>query len=79
MVITLSSKGQLTLPKKIRQQLRLKTGDRLQLSINAEGNLELTPVLHSIKNLKGLLKAPSKPATLDDMEAAIMDEGGKLD
>ena len=36
MVVRLSSKGQLTLPKKIRQLLNLKTGDRVQFSINLD-------------------------------------------
>jgi len=79
MVVKLSSKGQLTLPKKIRQLLKLKTGDRIQFSINKNGNIELTPVKSSLKDLKGMLDAPSRPVSLEEMEEAIAQAGSSIE
>jgi bifunctional DNA-binding transcriptional regulator/antitoxin component of YhaV-PrlF toxin-antitoxin module len=45
-LITLSSKGQLTLPVFIRKQAAVTQGDRLEVSINPETHaITLTPVL----------------------------------
>ncbi len=78
MIAKLSSKGQLTLPIKIRKRLRLKTGDRLKFSINEAGKIEITPVRVSLKDLKGMLPAPKQPVSLEEMEQAILEEGGKV-
>ncbi|MFQ5675085.1 MAG: AbrB/MazE/SpoVT family DNA-binding domain-containing protein [bacterium] len=78
MVSTLTSKGQLTIPKKIREHLKLKTGDKLQFIINGNGKVELSPVKVSIKDLKGILRSPEKPVSLEDMEKAIVESGGHI-
>ena len=36
---TLTSKGQLTLPKAIRDRLRLESGDRIDFVVDAKGRL----------------------------------------
>jgi AbrB family looped-hinge helix DNA binding protein len=38
-LLTLSSKGQLVIPARLRQLLGLKPGDRLELSLEADGLL----------------------------------------
>jgi AbrB family looped-hinge helix DNA binding protein len=42
-LLTLSSKGQLVIPARLRQLLGLRTGDRLVLSLEPDG-LRLTPL-----------------------------------
>ncbi|MCP9785174.1 AbrB/MazE/SpoVT family DNA-binding domain-containing protein [Cyanobium sp. N5-Cardenillas] len=42
-LLTLSSKGQLVIPARLRQLLGLRTGDRLALSLEPDG-LRLTPL-----------------------------------
>lgn len=55
MLLRLSSKGQLVLPKTIREQLRLKNGDQFQARI-VDGKIILEPVkLSTIKRLHGVL------------------------
>ncbi len=41
--ITLSSKGQLSIPRQLREALGLAAGARLQASIDAHGRLVLVP------------------------------------
>lgn len=78
MTSTLTSKGQLTVPKEVRERLKLKTGDKVQFTINKDGKIELSPIKVRLKDLKGLLPHPKKKVTLKDMEDAIIDSGGKI-
>jgi len=78
MFSTVTSKGQLTLPKKVREYLGLKTGDRIQFEINETGKVELSPIKATLMDLKGLLSPPKKKVTLADMKRAIEEEGGRI-
>ena len=60
MTSTLTSKGQLTVPKEVRERLKLKTGDKIQFMINKEGKIELSPIKVRLKDLKGILPPPKK-------------------
>ena len=40
---TLTSKGQITLPKAIRQRLRVHTGDAVEFTIGADGKFAFVP------------------------------------
>ena len=72
MEATLTSKGQLTLPKKLRDQLRLHTGDRIEFFLRDDGHIEMVPKKNSLKSLKGMVKPPVIGVSLEDMEAAIV-------
>ena len=75
MQATLTSKGQITFPKAIRDQLGLQAGDKLEFSVFENGQLLITPKKSSVTALKGMLPKPKKPISLEDMESAIaMDE-----
>ncbi|MFZ5821152.1 MAG: AbrB/MazE/SpoVT family DNA-binding domain-containing protein [Chloroflexota bacterium] len=55
MLLRLSSKGQLVLPKKIREQLYLKNGDQFQARV-LDGKIILDPVKNGvIERLHGIL------------------------
>jgi AbrB family looped-hinge helix DNA binding protein len=55
MLLRLSSKGQLVLPKKIREKLHLKSGDQFQVRV-VEGKIVLEPVKKdAIDKLHGIL------------------------
>jgi len=68
---TLTSKGQLTLPKDVRTALGVGPGDRVDFVRMEDGNFAVLPATHSVKSLKGLLKKPSKAVSLEDMDKAI--------
>ncbi|HKR26716.1 MAG TPA: AbrB/MazE/SpoVT family DNA-binding domain-containing protein [Acidobacteriaceae bacterium] len=67
---TLTTKGQVTIPKEAREHLRLKPGDRVKFFIAADGHVVILPVL-PITALKGILPARGKRASLTDMDEAI--------
>ncbi len=77
MFSTLTSKGQLTVPKEVREYLGLKTGDKIHFVVNRAGKVELTPVKTRLADLKGMLSPPGKEVSLADMEKAILEEGGR--
>jgi len=59
---TLTSKGQMVIPKTIRDRLKLEPGDRLDFIIQEDGDVLIRPVSEDVQSLKGLLHRPGRPA-----------------
>ncbi|MCA9544582.1 MAG: AbrB/MazE/SpoVT family DNA-binding domain-containing protein [Myxococcales bacterium] len=68
---TLTSKGQVTLPKAVRDQLNLTAGDRFDVEVTSDGVIQFRPVRRSLLSLVGLIKPDIQGVTLEDMEDAI--------
>lgn len=67
----ITSKGQATIPKAIRDHLRLKAGDRVKFFIHPNGSVVLLPKL-PVSALKGMLKSPRRrPVTIEEMQDAV--------
>lgn len=77
MQATITSKGQVTLPKPIRDRLHLKRGDRIDFVLEDDGCLRIAPVTASVTRLKGMLPKPDAPVTLEAMDAAIARRAGR--
>lgn len=72
MEATITAKGQVTLPKALRDELSLKPGDKLRFFISEEGYIQAMSVKEPARKLKGFLPpSPVKNVTLEDMEEAI--------
>jgi len=71
MLATLTSKGQVTIPKQARNALQLDTGDRVEFIIDDDGRLFILPVTRSVKTLKGMLPKPTSPVSVEEMDDAI--------
>jgi antitoxin PrlF len=69
---TITSKGQVTLPREVRASLGVAAGDRLDFIRMDDGNYAIVPASYSIRSLKGVLLRPPQPVRLDDMDAAIV-------
>lgn len=68
----LTSKGQLTLPKPVRDRLHLRPGDRVDFVISSDGEIRVRTSRGDVRDLKGLLHRPGrKPVTVEEMDAAI--------
>jgi antitoxin PrlF len=69
---TVTSKGQVTVPKRIRELLRVKPGDRLDFVVDPDGRVTVRAGTASIAELKGVLRRPGRRAvSLEAMEAVI--------
>jgi antitoxin PrlF len=78
MATTLTSKGQVTLPKAIRDFLKVRPGDAIDFLIESEGRVLVRPSNADVRDLKGLLKrAGRKPVSLEAMEEAIVGHHGR--
>ena len=64
-----TSKGQTTLPKKVRDALGLQPGDKLRYAVLKKGVLMLK--VQPIERLFGMLHYDGPPVTLEDMERGI--------
>lgn len=73
---TISPKGQVTIPKEMREALDLRPGDQLIYSV-VDGEVIITPKNVDFKDLAGLLGSPPNgPATLDEIDAAVLKAAG---
>ena len=68
---TLTSKGQLTLPKDVRAAMGVGPGDRVDFIRMEDGNFAVLPATHSVKSLKGIIAQPKTSVSLSDMDKAI--------
>lgn len=68
---TITSKGQITIPMKVRSDMGLAAGDRVEFVRMQDGHYAVVPASHSIRSLKGIVPRPDKPVSLDDMQDAI--------
>lgn len=55
-VVRVTGSGQITIPAELRRKHRIETGDRVMISENAEGRLEVRPVSRSAKELAGIFR-----------------------
>ncbi len=67
-----TSKGQTTLPKAVREALGVGPGDRVRYVILDNGEVRIMPV-RPISELFGVLKYEGPPVTLEDMERAVVE------
>ena len=74
MTATMTTKGQVTIPKAIRDQLGLGTGDRISFRFTEHGTLVIEPLRDRLLGrLPGMLSdlAPDRPVTVTEMRDAI--------
>ena len=73
---TVTSKGQVTIPKSIRRALRVAEGDRLDFVVEQEGRVVVRVGAADVSDLKGLLHRPGRRAvSVEAMNAAIARQG----
>jgi AbrB family looped-hinge helix DNA binding protein len=69
-------KGQATIPKAIREHLRLKPGDRVKFFVHPDGSVVLLPKL-SASALRGIIKSRRRrPVSSAEMTEAVAEAAG---
>ncbi len=75
---TVTSKGQVTIPKAIRDFLKVKSGDLIDFLIDREGKVVVRAGTVHVGELRGILHRPGrKPVSLEEMDEAIARHHGK--
>jgi len=68
---TITSKGQVTLPKELRQRLRLHDGDKVRFTAGEGDQITMARAGHSIRDMFGILGRPPRGLTLEEMDEVI--------
>lgn len=70
---TVTSKGQITIPKQVRDEMGLKPGDRVDFVKDRNGTMTLKAINTDFLSLRGIVKPRLKrPMTIKKVDEAIM-------
>jgi AbrB family looped-hinge helix DNA binding protein len=67
----MTSKGQITVPKRVREALRLAAGDQVRFRLRADGVVEMQSDTTDLLSLCGVAKAGKIHLTLEQIEETI--------
>jgi antitoxin PrlF len=72
-VSTITAKGQTTIPKKIREHLKLQPGDKVDFVIAEDGRkVVLEPATLDVRELEGMLHKPGmKVVSVEEMKKTV--------
>lgn len=72
-VSTVTQKGQVTIPKSVRDNLHLVTGDKIEFVLNDRGEVVIKPVTRKVAEVAGLLSKYKKPhpVSIEAMDQAV--------
>lgn len=69
---TLTSKGQITIPSRVREALGLEQGDRVEFVEQGKGQFAIIAATRSVKELNGMFpRRKGRPVSIEEMNAAI--------
>ena len=69
---TITSKGQITIPVRVRAALGVEAGDRLEFVELKKGQFAIVPATRSLQDLKGMFRGRrSKPVSIEEMDLGI--------
>jgi AbrB family looped-hinge helix DNA binding protein len=71
-VATVTSKGQITIPARVRSLLGIDAGDRIEFVELAKGQFAIIAATRSVRELKGQFKGKrGKAVSIQEMNSAI--------
>ena len=73
LISTVTQKGQVTIPKNVRDSLHLITGDKVEFVHNDRGEVVIKPLTRKVSEVAGILSKykRSQPVSIEDMDQAI--------
>jgi antitoxin PrlF len=72
MLATVTFKGQVTVPKLIRERLKIEPGTQLDFKVNDDGSMSVRPLKRSALSIVGLLHRPGQPPIgIEQMTEAV--------
>lgn len=74
---TVTSQGQITIPAAVRTLLGLEAGSRVEFVEIAKGQFAIVPATIPVRALKGMLRKPTSPFSIEQMHKVIAAQGAK--
>jgi|KBSMisStaDraftv2_1062788.scaffolds.fasta_scaffold325542_3 AbrB family looped-hinge helix DNA binding protein len=72
-IATVTSKGQVTIPKSVRDLMQIDAGDQIDFVITEHGDVFVRSISLDVRALRGLLKSRRRRSvSVEEMEAAIL-------
>ena len=69
---TITTKGQVTIPKSVRDSLMLSTGDKIEFIITDKREALIRPISKKVDEVFGILHKPGRKAvSVEEMDAKI--------
>jgi len=69
---TLTTKGQVTIPKQVRETLKLHSGDKIEIIVTKNREALIRPISKKVDDIFGKLYRPArKTVSVDSMNDAI--------
>ena len=80
-IATITAKGQITIPKTVRDRLNLQAGDKLDFCIEADGSVRLFPIAKKVSDVFGAFAhKATRPVSSEEIDARLSKafKAGKL-
>jgi AbrB family looped-hinge helix DNA binding protein len=74
---TITTKGQITIPKEVRERLGVEAGDRLEFVEQERGVYRVVAATRDVRNLKGMVPKRRRAVTVEEMNAAVRKSSGR--
>jgi AbrB family looped-hinge helix DNA binding protein len=74
---TVTSKGQITLPKVVRERLGVEAGDKIEFVETEPGVFRVVAATRDVRALKGVIPKPTRPVTVEEMGRVVARMGGR--
>ena len=69
---TITTKGQVTIPKSVRDSLMLNTGDKIEFLVTDKREALIRPISKKVDEVFGILHKPGrKTVSVEEMDATI--------
>jgi antitoxin PrlF len=68
---TVTRKGQVTLPKEVRERLRVRDGGKVRFELPSDAPVVVKAAAPSIRDMFGMLGKPPRSLTLEEMDEVV--------
>jgi AbrB family looped-hinge helix DNA binding protein len=69
---TVTTKGQITIPKEVRDAMGIEAGDRVEFVAEGKGVYKVVAATKDVRHLKGLVPKAAKPVSVEEMNRAVV-------
>ena len=72
-ITTVTKKGQVTIPRMVREKLQINSGDKVEFTFNEQGQVVLQPVKTDLNSLYGILAKERPELDIEEQRNAARD------